>query len=302
MQFLKNALKEIMKQQGILEQLLEFHDIRQIATVSRTEAEAICRVACQTADLGNGTILCRVLSKYLFFADAGDIGLTPHLCLNGYWETWISQAFARIVESGWHCVDIGANQGYFSVLLSDLAGASGRLLAVEPNPTLIKFLAKNLEVNGFLQIASVVNKALADTNGERLKLIVPQGRALDATIFGEAGADDIVFEVETVTLDELTKDWDRVDFIKIDAEGAEERIWRGMSETIKRNPNITIVMEFKCSRYAEPQTFLQDILNCGFQLRHVDYNSQIEELTLEQALTERFDEDWMLFLQRSEKF
>ena len=110
--------------------------------------------------------------------------------------------------------------------------------------------------------------------------------------------DDEVIEIETITLDDLTKDWDRVDFIKIDAEGAEELIWQGMQKVLNENKNITIVLEINCSRYAQPKEFLQEIQANGFKLRHIDYDSQIKDLTIEECLNSRVGDDWMLFLQR----
>jgi FkbM family methyltransferase len=298
MNFLKKAIKQKLAPSAAQPPKI-FFNIREIAAVSQEEAYFFCHAACQATYLGDDTVLCRVLTRYLFYADARDIGLTPHMCLNGLWEVWITQVFARIIQTGWNCVDIGANQGYFSILMAALVGDSGRILAVEPNPKLIDFLAKNLEVNGFQSYSTIRQQAVSDTDGDKLDLVIPSGRALNATITGgAAGENDASFEVETATLDRLTEDWARVDFVKIDAEGAEEKIWRGMSKTIERNTNITVVMEFRCSRYTDPRSFLNDVLKNGFRLRHIDYDGTIKDLTLEQTLTERPDEDWMLFLQR----
>jgi hypothetical protein len=72
-----------------------------------------------------------------------------------------------------------------------------------------------------------------------------------------------------------------------------------MRETVRKNKNITIIMEFNCFRCVAPKTFLQDMQSSGFKLRHIDYDSQIKNLTIDQCLTERPQEDWMLFLQKS---
>ena len=102
-----------------------------------------------------------------------------------------------------------------------------------------------------------------------------------------------------MTLDQITADWPRVDLIKIDAEGAEEAIWRGMRQTLARHQGITIIMEMKCSRYTNPQAFVREIRGAGFPLRHIDYDATIKNLTEEQILTDRIAEDWMLFLHRA---
>ena len=298
---LKKRLKSYLTKQGVLNLPVVFQDIKQIGDLSHQETEIACRAACLPVYLGKDVVLCRVLTKFIVFADAGDVGITPHFCLQGYWETWLTKLFAQMVQKDFFCVDIGANHGYFSLLMADIAGVAGRILAVEPNPNLAELLAQNLEVNGFRSISTVCQKAVADTDGEKLKLVIPGGRDLNATIIAsEQSPGDKVFEVETATLDELTKDWARVDFVKIDAEGAEEAIWRGMSHTIEKNPQITVVMEFKQKCASNPKVFLESIVNAGFPLRYVDYDSQVKDLTIERTLAERLDEDWMLFLRREQ--
>jgi hypothetical protein len=121
---------------------------------------------------------------------------------------------------------------------------------------------------------------------------------MDATLCREPTAADDVVEVECVTLDQVTRDWPRVDVIKIDAEGAEHSIWRGMRAVVEKNPKLTIIMETRCSRYQNAGAFLREILNAGFPLRHIAYDGSIEELSAERMLKERPNEDWMLFLRR----
>jgi FkbM family methyltransferase len=267
-------------------------------TEERSTLEMICRQHCQTARLGDHVLLCRVLGKYIVYADANDVGITPHFCLDGFWESWITIAMARVLKRGWYCVDVGANHGYYTLIMADAVESAGRVLAIEPNPQLTELLKLSLEVNGFHRNAGILQKAASDTDSRRTSLVVPQNRGMDASLCREATASDEVVEVETVTLDEVTKDWPRVDLIKIDAEGAEESIWRGMGKTLERNPAVTIIMEMSCSRYADPQMFIREIREAGFPLRHIDYDATITNLTETQILTERVEEDWMLILCR----
>lgn len=267
-------------------------------TEDRLILERISRQYCQTARLNNRVILCRVLGKYIMYADPDDIDITPHLCLDGFWESWITIAMARAIKPGWYCVDVGANHGYYTLIMADAINPAGRVMAVEPNPKLAKLLKLSLEVNGFQRDATVLQKALWDTDSRRTKLVIPRNRGRDATLCRAATASDEVVEVETVTLDRVTEDWPRVDLVKIDAEGAEEAIWRGMRKTLERNPGITIILEIKCLRYADPQAFVNEIQKSGFTLRHIHYDGTIQDLTEEQIFTERIGEDWILFLRR----
>jgi FkbM family methyltransferase len=260
--------------------------------------EANARRHAQTVHLAEGTVLCRVLAKYLMFVDPHDLGVTPRLCLDGYWESWITSAVARCVQSGGWCVDIGANHGYYTVILADAVGRQGRVLAVEPNPRLSELLALSVEVNGLTTQTTIVQKAVTDGRTPRVRLVVPHRRAACATICRDATAADQVVDVDASSVDELTSGWPQVDLVKVDAEGAEDLIWRGMHRTIEQNPGLVVLLEFVPSRYRDPCGFVRDIREAGFSLREVGYDSEIVPVSEADLIQDDEDEGRMLFLRR----
>lgn len=290
---LDGQLKQLQRQQKRLNFSTE-----KLSQLSMVELQNICRAACHTAYLGSDTVLCRVLSRYLLYGDSQDVGIVPHLCLNGYWEGANTLAMARLLRSGDCCIDVGANAGYFTVLMAGAVGQSGRVAAIEPNPKLVDLLRKTLEVNGFQPFTAVLSKAVADVSGKTVQLAVPQGHVGNGTIVGQITPEDTVYKTETITIDQITQDWERVDLIKIDAEGAEEQIWRGMGQTIRRYRDVKIVLEFGSSRYADPKAFLQEIQSEGFKLYSVDNGGELEPLSVDRCLSERLDRHWDLFLIR----
>ena len=277
-----------------------FVNVKDITLFTRTELESNSRKMSQTVYLGNGIILSRVLTKYMCYLEAQDMSLTPHLCLNGYWESWITQNMINLVQPGFYCLDIGANCGYYSLIMADVVGESGHVLAVEPNPRLANLLEKTLNVNGFSTYAKVSEKAVADINGKKVNLVIPKGDFWGSSTICQTSIlpGEQSFEVETVTIDELTKDWPQVDLIKIDAEGAEEIIWYGMQETIKKNTNIIIIMEFCSYRNYDPKAFLERIKAAGFSIQYIDNDSQIKSLTIDDCLISWPGAYWDLCLQR----
>ena len=102
--------------------------------------EAVSREHSRALYLGDQMVLCRVLGKYLMYADSQETGITPHLAMDGYWESWITLALARTVRPGWHCLDVGANHGYYTLVLADGAGPEGRVSPIEPTPRLAELL------------------------------------------------------------------------------------------------------------------------------------------------------------------
>ena len=259
--------------------------------------ETNARRHAQTVHLGEGRVLCRVLGKYLMFVDPHDLGLTPRLCLDGYWESWITGAIARSVQLGSWCVDVGANHGYYTIIMGDAVGKEGRVLAVEPNPSLAALAALSVEINGLTAQTRIVQKAVTDGATPTVRLVVPRRRGACATICRDATADDHVLDVETASIDELTADWPQVDLVKVDAEGAEDAIWRGMQGTIERNPGLAVFLEFVPSRYRDPEGFVREILDAGFSLREVGHDAEVVPIS-EDDLVHDEDEGRMLFLRR----
>ncbi|MCU0526001.1 MAG: FkbM family methyltransferase [Elainella sp. Prado103] len=271
---------------------------QKLAALSIEELRSISRAACQTAYLGNDRILCRVLGKYLVYANAQDTDLVPHLCLNGFWEPRLTIALLKILQPNWYCLDVGANHGYYTLVMADAVGSAGRVLALEPNYHVADLVQQSIEVNGFIDRAHVQSVAAAAQPGETVHLVVPSGKTGRASIKMQATGADEVIAVETVTIDQLTADWERLDLIKVDAEGAELEIWQGMQHTLQRHPTLTLILEFAASRYADAKGFLDEIQAVGFALRHVDQGGEIKALSIDECLHERPNGYWDLFLTR----
>lgn len=222
----------------------------------RYRAECISRAATQALYLGDHTVLSRVLGRYKAYLDTRDRGFAAHLMLDGYWEMWLTQFIARLIAPGMHVADVGANFGYYSLLMADLIGPSGHLLSVEPNPPVVEMLRRTLDLNGFTSRSTVVAAAAGSTEGAG-RLLVPAGEPKNASLIGDGGRNDgnSLVAVPIVSLDKLLSHFPRVDFLKIDAEGAEEDIVHGLSQTISRwRPHI--ILEFNPGRCRNPGELL----------------------------------------------
>jgi FkbM family methyltransferase len=161
------------------------------------------------------------------------------------WEAASSWFCLRHVQPGDHVVDIGANIGYYSLLLSRCVGVQGRVDAFEPEPLNLALLHANLQINGCSNVV-VHPLALADTHGQRPLYICPSNRGDHRLGFTP---DRDMITVPVTTADRcLGPRPARMDFVKIDVQGAEELVLRGMRELIEHNRRrLTMLIELSPS-------------------------------------------------------
>jgi FkbM family methyltransferase len=276
----------------------DIFDIHAISRLPRSVAEAEIRARCQSQYLGDHELLCRCLGRYKMFIDTRDVGFAPHLIMDGYWEFWITQFMVRTIKPGMVVMDVGANFGYYSLLLADLVGAEGHCVAVEPNPTVAAKLTKTLSTNGFGERAKVTVAALSDRPSGELAFYIPHSEPKNACIVpagfvGDGGGE--VISVPATSVDALAASLDRLDFIKIDAEGGEADILSGMSETLRRfHPGLLV--EFNAGRSYDAGRLLDVLLSHYGSVQYIDFDGSSKEASPRQLLEERVGQDWMLYL------
>lgn len=266
----------------------------------RTRNEALYRSLCSPVYVGNGTALCRVLGRYKILVDAADCGHSAHLLLEGFWEMAVTEAMRAALRPGMNAIDVGANLGYFALLMADLVGERGRVHAVEPNPSIASRLRRSVEMNGFAGRTAVHEVPLSDLDGQEMMLVVPDGEPKNAALRPPAEAASFPgarHAVWTRRLDTLLGDA-KVDFVKIDAEGLEEAIWRGMRGLLDRRSPLTVFLEFRTDRYGDPAGFVAELLRDGFALARIDPEHGVLPTTPEEVLRLGRLDDVMLALRR----
>jgi FkbM family methyltransferase len=142
-------------------------------------------------------------------------------------------------------VDVGANIGYFSLLASRLVGKQGRVLAFEASPTIYEQFLVNIALN---QCSNIVphNIAAGDTIGTTPVFFSgDHNMGMTNTMQGLGGQFET--EVALLPLDIVISDtvWNNVRIVKIDVEGAEFSVVKGLRKLLekKSNPEIEIVVE-----------------------------------------------------------
>jgi FkbM family methyltransferase len=172
----------------------------------------------------------------------------------------------RVLRPGMVCVDVGANIGFHTLAMARRVGPQGRVHALEPAPANFRLLARAVREAAYRQVVlhqlaatdapgtvtlhlSAVNRgdhrltAAAEPRGH----VPVRGQPLDALLAGEA----------------------RVDLVKIDAQGAEVTVLRGLAGTLARVRDLRLLVELSPALLAragaDREAFFGPLRALGFQ-------------------------------------
>ena len=265
--------------------LLSRRALREMPT---SELQDTIRFLCANVMMADDTTLCRILGRYKMLVDKADVGFSSHIMLDGFWQIWATRAILRTVREGMSVVDVGANVGYYTLLLADLVGDSGHVYAIEPNLRGMQLLQQSVAMNGFAGRVSLHrNSSPTPAKG-------PAIRSLNATVARRttfartSGAKPAlaVFrgpEQKSLCLDDVIQD-ERLDFVKINGKGPERDVWHGMRRILARQQPLAVVMDFTVDYHRDPDVFLADMAAARFKLARVDASGNIIGVSAEEIL------------------
>ena len=191
-----------------------------------------------------------------------------HLHCAGWMGREEKDFFERRIHPGMHVLDIGANLGLYTVLFSRLVGESGWVTAIEPDPELFETLKTNCQINSLSNV-TLYNVAAGSSSsvGVLARSLVNAGDSRMSP--GHASELRRSVEVRVVTIDEIAAG-ERVDFIKIDVQGWEGEVIRGMHQVLTYNPAVQIRFEYwpygLRAAGSDPIALLGALENYGFQV------------------------------------
>ena len=173
-----------------------------------------------------------------FFVDGLDsLGLRA----NGIFEPETLAFCEKTIRPGNTVVDVGANIGYYTVYFSRFVGATGRVIAFEPDPFNFSLLQKNVAENG-CDNAELHRFALSDQVGQSYLYLSDSNLGMHR-MYPSVCCTDRTEAVQTIRFDESIP-VDAVQFVKIDIEGYEYFALRGMEACLHNNDEVKIVSEF----------------------------------------------------------
>lgn len=181
------------------------------------------------------------------------------------YEPEVTSLFSKFVQPGMIVVDIGAHLGYYTLLAKRKMGEKGYVFAFEPDPKFFYALKQSLELNGIKEGVYIYQMAVADKDGTASLFAHPSGSG--SNLYASFSGSQCI-TVETITLDTFFEKlgWPKVDLIKIDAEGAELDVLKGMKELSQRCESLCLIVEFSTRRPSniDPKEFFEALSELGF--------------------------------------
>jgi FkbM family methyltransferase len=181
-------------------------------------------------------LVCLLTDAGQLWIPASDGVMRPFLEERGTWEPEEGALLGQYFRPGLRFLDVGANVGYFSLLVGQRC-RDAVIHAFEPHPLTSQVLALNAWSCG----ADITTHALALSDGDRVLALTTAESNLGDTRSRASGSGTMLSPA--APLDEILPDA-VFDLVKIDVQGFEVEVVSGMAGMIARSPSVVIVAEF----------------------------------------------------------
>jgi len=224
-----------------------------------------------------GVVIAEMEGGLRLFVDLADRAIGLNVVAGTYEPEEV--AFARTqIRAGDSVVDVGANIGYFTVLMANWVGRAGSVVALEPIPSNLRLLERSVNENGFAGRVRVIRAAAADARGtaQILSVDTRYGFNSGGACFWPAEIPvpehHSLIETNRVRIDDLSIPRP-VAFVKMDIEGAEGLAIRGARELLGTDRPV-VLMEMnpeQLKRVSElsPAALIGEMEGLGFVCRRL---------------------------------
>jgi len=167
------------------------------------------------------------------------------ILLEGLWDPSLTNFIESNLKPGDVFIDVGAHVGYFTLLAARRVGAEGNVLAIEPNPNALSQLEQNVQQSD-LENVLIEQAACGDSDGSIELFLNTESNTSMASLSptNATGAGSV--KVSCTRVDELLEKHGlrQANLVKIDVEGAELGVLRGMKKTMNSlRPIIVLELE-----------------------------------------------------------
>ena len=221
--------------------------------------------------IGENVALTYLADDTPIYVNSLDFGGPANFLNGGEYEPDNLDVLLSFVRDDTVFLDIGANLGFFGLTIARRVQRHGKVHAFEPNPEMVRLFRASAFLNGFgdlneatLTPIVIHNCAVGDANREAEFWAPPYHTGGAALVSGAAQQNGTSFLAQIRTLDDMFGPDFSCDLVKIDVEGHEINVLRGMEKLIARSPRIKILFE-KLSPHAGCEKSLKSF----FESKHI---------------------------------
>lgn len=209
------------------------------------------------------------------------------LRVNGRWDRNETNVLGKIVQKGFHIVEVGSNFGAHTLWMADLVGPSGKIYGVEANPNVSKYLKQSIALNKLDDRITLFEMAASNKAYDGFMIYGSQniGAGYILADGPEAAAKcrtGHCTPIHVKKLDDMIPN-QKIDLLKMDAEGAEYWIVEGAKTLLKNNPNLMIMMEWDPNHmkrsHIDPVDFLDILEKRGLNIWAVSEGGALKPMT-----------------------
>lgn len=176
----------------------------------------------------------RKVNNYPMILNFDEEGLSRHLIIHREREIGETETVKKIVRPGMCIFEIGANVGYYTILMGKLVGKTGKIYAYEPYPRSFDILTRNIKLNGLTDIVEIYNLAVSGESTIK-KLHLGKASNVHSLVDYKTGDNDADYiEVKTKDIKEiLVESYRKIDLIRMDIEGHERELFSRLSNDVR---------------------------------------------------------------------
>lgn len=197
---------------------------------------------------------------------------------------------AQCVIPGMNVIDVGANIGAYTRYFANLVGPTGRVIAIEPDTENFRRLCHAVAAD---PTVTAVHGAASHATGY-CKLYISNELNVDHQTY-DGGESRKIVTVPSYRIDDLVSSGTRVDFIKMDIQGAEPAAISGATRVLGENPGIALLFEYWPSAIRrsghDPEQFLDQLRALDFELMTVPSHAQFATMEYCNILARRYPDN-----------
>ena len=214
-----------------------------------------------------------------------DMAISKPILWLGEYEQGVTQVLLKFLQEDTNFLDVGANIGYFS-LIAGKKCSQGKVLSFEPDPTNYNLLRSNIALNGLNNILPY-NLALSDRNENLYFSTMGFDQNLGARFTAKETATlkqhslpqaKTPTQIKAIAFDNFLPN-EKIDIIKIDVEGFELNVLRGMKGMLSQQQPL-IITEFAPSNLKdigriEPRAMFDFVIKLGYKVAIIELNGEL---------------------------